>query len=42
MSANAFKLEPNFMGFGIDLRKCWTWLRRRFFRTGSDTHNVNA
>ena len=32
MSANALKLEPNLMGFGIDLRKCWTWLRRRFFR----------
>jgi hypothetical protein len=42
MSANALKLEPNFMDFGIDLRKCWTWLRRRFFRTGSDTHKVNA
>jgi hypothetical protein len=32
MSGNALKLEPNFMGFGIDLRKCWPWLRRRFFR----------
>lgn len=26
---NPLKLEPNFMGVGIDLRKAWTWLRRR-------------
>jgi hypothetical protein len=25
---NPLKLEPNFMGIGIDLRKAWAWLRR--------------
>lgn len=27
---NPIQLEPNFMGIGIDLRKVYTWLMRRF------------
>jgi hypothetical protein len=26
---NPLKLEPNFMGLGIDLRKAWAWFKRR-------------
>lgn len=31
-SANPIKLEPNFMGIGIDLRKAYSWLVQRLKR----------
>lgn len=27
--AGPLKLEPNFMGFGIDLKKAYTWLMKK-------------
>lgn len=29
-SMNPLKLEPNFMGIGIDLKKAFAWLKKRF------------
>jgi len=29
-NSNPIKLEPNFMGIGIDLRKSYSWLLARF------------
>lgn len=29
-NSNPLKLEPNFMGIGIDLKKAYTWLKQQF------------
>ncbi|MDO8292557.1 MAG: hypothetical protein Q7T29_06805 [Gallionella sp.] len=31
-NSNPLKLEPNFMGIGVDLKKAITWLKRRSWR----------
>lgn len=28
-NANPIELKPNFMGFGIDLSKLWSWIRKK-------------
>ena len=29
-NSNPIKLEPNFMGIGLDLKKAFTWLKKQF------------